>query len=120
MKKTVEVEYVGIEDVQDIIDDAYALTLAGNFVSVTMSNYNGEKTIVSIIIMLGGWERDKAHDYSFTFAITDDKRDVDEMNKCKNALLYLLDMANFEAEEDARRCAEEESYRLEGKGYEAI
>lgn len=90
MKKTVEVEYVGIEDVQEIIDDAYALTLLGHFVAVRMSNSNGEKILVSIDIMLDGWRESRDCDYQFMFFVTDDKRDVDDMNKCKNIIRNLL------------------------------
>ena len=38
MRKTIEVEYVGIEDVQEIMDDAYAATKEGHFVNVSFSN----------------------------------------------------------------------------------
>lgn len=120
MKKTVEVEYVGIEDVQDIMDDAYAISLAGNFVSVTMSNGGGDKAMLSISIMLGGWERDKNCDYSFSFFISDDKRDVAEMKNCRKALGDLIDELDEASAEAERLYAENESKILEGVGYDVI
>lgn len=89
MKKTIEVEYVGIEDVQEIMDDAYAATKEGHFVNVSISNCS-ENVMVSVTIMLGGYEHGKELDYSFTFFITDREPDVKEMNECKNALKNLL------------------------------
>lgn len=120
MKKTVEVEYVGIEDVQEIMDDAYAISLAGNFVSTTMSNGGGGKPLVSISIMLGGWERDKDCDYNFSFFISDNERDVAEMKSCRKALWDLIDRLNDESAESERLYAENESKILEGYGYDVI
>lgn len=89
MKKTIEVEYVGIEDVQEIMDDAYASIKEGHFVNVSISNCS-ENVMVSVIIMIGGYESGKETDYTFTFFITDREPDVKEMNECKNALKNLL------------------------------
>ena len=120
MKKTVEVEYVGVEDVQEIMDDVYAISLAGNFVSTTMSNGGGGNPLVSISIMLGGWERDKACDYSFSFFISDNERDVAEMKSCRKALGDLIDRLDEECAESERLYAENESKILEGYGYDVI
>ena len=38
MRKTVEIEYVGIEDIQDIMDDVYALMREGHYVNVSFYN----------------------------------------------------------------------------------
>ena len=89
MRKTIEVEYVGIEDVQEIMDDAYAATKEGHFVSISFSNCS-DNVMIMINIILGGYDREKEFDYSFTFFITDREQDVKEMNECKSALKNLL------------------------------
>ena len=89
MKKTVTVEYVGIEDVQDIIDDAYALMKEGHYVNVSISNVS-EMTMVRVGIMLGGFDMNKERDYDFDFYMSDDEIDVKMMNECKNILKNLL------------------------------
>ena len=89
MKKTVTVEYVGIEDVQDIIDDAYALMKEGHYVSVQIGSVS-EMPLVSVGIMLGGFDVDKKRDYDFDFYMSDDEIDVNCMNECKNTLKNLL------------------------------
>lgn len=89
MKKTIEVEYVGIEDVQEIMDDAYAATKEGHYVSISTSNCS-DNVMVMVNIMLGGYDNRKNLDYTFTFFITDREPDVKEMNECKSALKNLL------------------------------
>lgn len=89
MKKTVELEYVGIEDVQEIIDDAYALMKEGHYVMCTISNGVAEP-LVSVSIMLGGYNSEKSMDYCFNFFMTDKESDVKIMNECKNTLKNLL------------------------------
>ena len=89
MKKTIEVEYVGIEDVQEIMDDAYAATKEGHFVSISFSNCS-DNVMIMINIILGGYESEKNLDYSFTFFMTDKEPDVKEMNVCKSILKNLL------------------------------
>ena len=89
MKKTIEVEYVGIEDVQEIMDDAYAATKEGHFVNVSFSNCS-DIVMISVTVMIGGYESGKNLDYSFTVFITDRDPDVKEMNECKNVLKNLL------------------------------
>ena len=90
MKKTVEVEYVGIEDVQDIIDDAYALMKEGHYVSVQIGSVS-EMPLVSVGIMLGGFDVDKKRDYDFIFYLSSESEiDVEMMNECKNTLKNLL------------------------------
>lgn len=85
----VEVEYVGIEDVQDIMDDVLALMREGHYASVQLSELLGDAHVI-VYIMLGGFSDSKKFDYEFTFNLTDDKRDVDRMNKCKHTLKCLL------------------------------
>lgn len=90
MKKTVEVEYVGIEDIQDIMDDVYALMREGHYVSIEMSNYYKDRERMRISIMLGGWDAIKGYDYEFEFYMSDREEDVSSMNKCKSILNNLL------------------------------
>ena len=89
MKKIVEVEYVGIEDMQDILDDVYALQREGHYVSFEMANIS-DCTKVSIQIMLDGWTLNRSYDYEYAFYVTDKSMDVKQMNDCKNALKNLL------------------------------
>lgn len=88
MIKTVEIEYVGIEDIQDIIDDAYALMRLGHYVSVSFSSI--EEPIFSMRIMIGGFDCDKKFDYSFDFRMSDDECAVSEMNRCRSTINNLL------------------------------
>lgn len=88
MKKTVTVEYVGIEDVQEIFDDAYAVMREGHYVNISITNVS--EPMVNVGIMLNGFEVCKERDYDFTFYMSDEKIDVREMDKCKNVLKNLL------------------------------
>lgn len=88
MRKTVEIEYVGIEDIQDIMDDVYALMRAGHYVSVSLSNIG--KPLCTVYIMTGGFEPKKEYDYSFSFYMTDEESEVKEMNKCRSVINNLL------------------------------
>ena len=89
MKKTVEIEYVGIEDVQDILDDAYAVMREGHYVSVSVSNV-AEDILVSVNIILGGFDASKEFDYMIGFYVSEDENDISEMGKCKSVLKNLL------------------------------
>lgn len=89
MKKIVEVEYVGIEDVQEIMDDAYACMREGHYVGVSLSNC-GDEPLVSVNIIVGGYYEGKETDYSFIFMMSDSERSVKEMNECKSVLKNLL------------------------------
>ena len=89
MKKTVEVEYVGIEDIQDIMDDVYALMRDGHYVGFEMLKIS-DNPRVSIVVMLGGWDSSRNYDYEYEFYVTDKEADVAEMNKCKTTLKNLL------------------------------
>lgn len=90
MRKMVEVEYVGIEDVQDIIDDAYALIKEGHYVNVEICNLSKDDVHVTVTIKLGGWEANKKNDYAFSFYVDDDCDNVKNMNDCKLTLNNLL------------------------------
>lgn len=89
MKKMVEVEYVGIEDVQEIMDDALACMREGHYVNVEISSIFSIPR-VSVIIMLGGWQMGKKFDYSFEFEMSDNPEEVNKMNECKCVLKNLL------------------------------
>ena len=89
MKKTIEVEYVGIEDIQEIMDDAFALMKLGHYVSAEFDSLFG-KPVVRVRIMLGGWDKDKEYDYEYKFDVDDDEESVLMMNSCKNTIKNLL------------------------------
>ena len=89
MKKTVEIEYVGIEDVFGIIDDAYAIMNEGHYVNVELSSVINPPR-VRVIIMLGGWKKDKEYDYLFEFEMSDNPEEVNKMHDCKATLRNLL------------------------------
>lgn len=92
MRKTVEIEYVGIEDLQDIMDDLYALQQLGHYASLEMRNlyYEAYETRIEVNIMLDGWDRDKEYDYQFVFFMNDKEDEVNCMNMCKSTLKKLL------------------------------
>ena len=91
MKKIVEIEYVGIEDIQEITDDAYALMRLGHYVNVEMLNLrHDDVAMVNVAIRLGGWDATGSNDYSFRFYMTDNSEDVKIMNECKNSIKNLL------------------------------
>ena len=90
MRKTVEIEYVGIEDIQDMMDDVYALMREGHYVSFELHNITKNNMRVNIMIMLDGWVAEEAYDYDFEFYISDKEDDVCSMNECKNVLKSLL------------------------------
>lgn len=89
MKKMLEIEYVGVEDVQEIMDDCYALMKDGHFANVDFHNA-GDDPICAVNIMLGGFDKDKNYSYKFLFSLTDRDYDVNKMNECKAAIKNLL------------------------------
>lgn len=93
MIKTVLIEYVGIEDIQEIIDDIYAVIKEGHHASIDIGSV-GDEVYVRVLIMLNGLDFDKKYDYSFTFYMTEDADDLKAMNKCKNTLKNLLAKEN--------------------------
>lgn len=90
MKKTVEVEYVGIEDVQEIMDDAYALMRDGHYADVEFDNINPNNVHICVRVMLGGFRSYNGYDYTYNFYMSDKAEDVVEMNECKTILKNLL------------------------------
>ena len=89
MRKMVEIEYVGIEDVQEILDDARAVMDVGHYVSISIGNV-GELPLVTVNIMLDGFVSSASFDYSYTFYMSDEESEVALMNSCKNTLKNLL------------------------------
>ena len=89
MRKTVEIEYVGIEDVQEIIDDLYALMRDGHYASIDIGSVGGD-ICVRVLIMLGGLDFYKEYDYTFSFYMTEKADDLKAMNDCKSILKNLL------------------------------
>lgn len=89
MRKMVEIEYVGIEDVQEILDDARAVMSVGHYVNVSIGNV-GELPLVTVSIILDGFARDAGYDYSYSFYMSDEESEVALMNGCKNTLKNLL------------------------------
>ena len=89
MRKTVEIEYVGIEDIQEITDDLYALMRDGHYASIDISNV-GDAVLVIVLIRLNGFDSDQKYDYKFSFYMTEDVDDLKAMNECKSILKNLL------------------------------
>ena len=89
MKKIVEVEYVGIEDVQEILDDACALMQFGHYVSVEVGNLCGTPK-VEVKVMFDGWQSGKMYDYVYEFHMDEKESSLAMMNSCKNTLKNLL------------------------------
>ena len=89
MKKMIEIEYVGIEDVQQILDYSRAVMSRGHYVRFSINNIEGIP-LVWIKIMLGGFVDSGNYDYSYMFYMTDKENDVTVMNKCKSMLKDLL------------------------------
>lgn len=89
MKKIVEIEYVGVEDLQDMLDDVYAIQQRGHYVEFNFANFC-EKPKINIKIWLGGWSVEKDNDYNFEIYLTDTVVDVRRMDECKSTLKNLL------------------------------
>ena len=89
MKKTIEIEYVGFEDVQQILEYSRAIMSRGHYVRFSINNTEGIP-LVWIKIMLGGFVDSGNYDYSYMFYMSDKENDVTVMNKCKSMLRNLL------------------------------
>lgn len=89
MKKNIEIEYVGIEDVWQILEYSRAVMSRGHYVNFSISNAEGTP-LVWVKIMLGGFVDSGNYDYSYAFYISDKENDVATMNKCKTMLKNLL------------------------------
>ena len=89
MKKVVEVEYVGIEDIHELIEDVNVLIKCGHYASVQL-NENCGKPYVHVYIMIGGFDEDKSYDYDYSFRFGDNPNDIKQMNECKSTINNLL------------------------------
>ena len=89
MKKVIEVEYVGIEDIHEIIEDVAALIKCGHYASVQL-NENCGKPYVHVYIMIGGFDEEKSYDYDYSFRFGDNPNDIKQMNECKSTINNLL------------------------------
>ena len=89
MIKTVEIEYVGIEDIQEITDDLYALMRNGHYASINIGSVSDE-VYVKVLIMLNGLDIYKDYDYTFAFYMSERANDLKAMNECKSILKNLL------------------------------
>ena len=89
MKKTIEIEYIGIEDVWQILEYSRAVMSRGHYVNFSINNAEGIP-LVCVKIMLGGFVDSGNYDYSYMFYMSDKENDVEVMNKCKSTLRNLL------------------------------
>ena len=89
MKKMVEVEYVGIEDVHELIEDVAVRIKCGHYASVQL-NENCGKPYVHVYIMIGGFNEQKNYDYDYSFRFGDNPNDIKQMNECKSTINNLL------------------------------
>ena len=89
MKKTIEIEYIGIEDVWQILEYSRAVMSRGHYVNFSISNTE-VIPLVNVKIMLGGFVDSGNYDYSYMFYMSDKEHDVAVMNKCKSMLRNLL------------------------------
>lgn len=93
MKKMIEIEYVGIKDVQEILKYAKAVMSRGHYINVSIGNV-GELPLVTVNIILDGFVSSAKYDYSYTFYMSDDEGEVAIMNDCKKKLIKLIDEVN--------------------------
>ena len=89
MKKMIEIEYVGIEDLWQILEYSRAVMSRRHYVNFSINNAEGIP-LVCVKIMLDGFVDSGNYDYSYEFYMTDKENDVDTMNKCKSMLRNLL------------------------------
>ena len=89
MKKTIEIEYVGFEDVQQILEYSRAVMSRRHYVNFSINNAEGIP-LVCVKIMLDGFVDGGNYNHVYTFYMTDKENDVDTMNKCKSMLRNLL------------------------------
>ena len=91
MKKTIEIEYVGIEDVWQILEYSRAVMNRGHYVNFSISNAEGIP-LVCVKITLNKFIiiNNRKYDYSYEFYMSDKENDFTTMNKCKSMLKNLL------------------------------
>ena len=89
MKKVIEVEYVGIEDIHELLEDVNVLIKCGHYASIQF-NENCGKPYVHVYIMIGGFDEEKSYDYDYSFRFGDNPNDIKQMNECKSTINNLL------------------------------
>ena len=89
MVKNVDIQYVGIEDVHELIEDVAVLIKCGHYASVQL-NENCGKPYVNVYIMIGGFDKYRSYDYDYSFGFGDDSDDIKQMNECKGTINNLL------------------------------
>lgn len=89
MKKTIDIEYVGFEDVWQILEYSRAVMSRGHYVNFSINNIEGIP-LVCVKIMIDGFVVSGNYDYSYEFYMTDKENDFITMNKCKSMLRNLL------------------------------
>ena len=89
MKKTIEIEYIGIEDVWQILEYSRAVMSREHYVNFSISNAEGIP-LVCVKIIIDSFIDSGNYDYLYTFYMSDKENDVSEMNKCKSTLRNLL------------------------------
>ena len=89
MKKVIEVENVGIEDIHELIEDVNVLIKCGHYASIQF-NENCGKPYVHVYIMIGGFDEEKSYDYDYSFRFGDNPNDIKQMNECKGTINNLL------------------------------
>ena len=89
MKKSIEIEYVGIKDVQEILEYAKAVMSRGHYINVSIDNI-GKLPLVTVNIILDGFVSSANYDYSYSFYMSDEESEVALMNSCKSTLKNLL------------------------------
>ena len=89
MKKMVEVEYVDIEDIHELIKDVAVLIECGHYASLQL-NENCGQPYVHVYIMIGGFDKYRSYDYNYSFGFGDNPDDIKQMNECKGTINNLL------------------------------
>ena len=89
MKKTIEIDYVGFEDVWQILEYSRAVMSREHYVNFSISNAEGIP-LVCVKIIIDSFIDSGNYDYLYTFYMSDKENDVSEMNKCKSTLRNLL------------------------------
>ena len=89
MKKMVEVEYVDIEDIHELIEDVAVLIKCGHYASLQL-NENCGQPYVHVYIMIGGFDKYRSYDYNYSFGFGDNPDDIKQMNECKSTINNLL------------------------------
>ena len=116
MIKTVEIEYVGIEDIQEIIDDIYAVIKEGHYASIDIGSV-GDEVYVKVLIMLNGLDIYKDYDYTFAFYMSERANDLKaEAEALKNEKQALAERQKV-AENKAESLKKWLAYALQGEEF---